>query len=251
MITVTAAWACLERAVSGHRQIVFVTGEPGIGKTTLIAQLLAEAAGGHRPRIAQGRCIETHGAGEAYLPLLEAMTRLCREPGGQSITRLLRHHAPTWLAQMPSVLSASERRTLERQSSGVTRDRMLRELAEAVEVMAAEIPLILWLEDLHWSDPPTVDWLAYLARRPGPARVLVLASCRPVEAPGHPLEPVKDELKLHGHCRELALARLDATAVGEYLTRRFPGDHAFDALAGMIHTRTGAIRCSSSTWPTI
>jgi predicted ATPase/DNA-binding winged helix-turn-helix (wHTH) protein len=232
--------ACLQQAASGTRQIVFVTGEPGIGKTTLIELFLAEAAGGDRLRIAQGRCVETHGAGEAYLPLLEAMTRLCREPGGQPITRLLRHHAPTWLTQMPSVLSAAELRTLGRQTFGVTRERMLRELAEAAEVMAADAPLVLWLEDLHWSDPPTVDWLAYLARRPGPARVLVLASCRPVEtlARGHPLEPVKDELKMRGLGREVALERLDETAVGEYLARRFPAERAFDALAGMIHART-------------
>ena len=87
--------ACLERATNGDRQIVFVTGEPGIGKTTAVELFLAEAASGDRLRIAQGRCIETHGAGEAYLPLLEAMIRLCREPGGQAIARLLRQHAPT------------------------------------------------------------------------------------------------------------------------------------------------------------
>src|SRR4030095_9920305 len=132
-----------------------------------------------------GRCVETHGAGEAYLPLLEAMARLCREPGGQPIIRLLRHHAPTWLTQMPSVLGAVELRTLRGQTAGVTRERMLGELAEAIEVMASDVPLVIWLEDLHWSDPPTVDWLGYLARRPGPARVLVLASCRPAETRGH------------------------------------------------------------------
>jgi predicted ATPase/DNA-binding winged helix-turn-helix (wHTH) protein len=233
--------ACLERAANGTRQIVFVTGEAGIGKTTVVERFLAEAASGERLRIAQGRCIETHGAGEAYLPLLEAMTRLCREPGGQPITRLLRHHAPTWLTQMPSVLNASELRTLQRQTAGVTRERMLRELAEAVEVMASDVPLVLWLEDLHWSDPPTVDWLGYLARRPGPARVLVLGTCRPLEAltRGHPLEAARDELKMHGRCRDVALAPLDETAVGEYLARRFPAERAFDTLAGMIHARTG------------
>ena len=126
--------ACLERATNGDRQIVFVTGEPGIGKTTAVELFLAEAASGDRLRIAQGRCIETHGAGEAYLPLLEAMTRLCREPGGQAIARLLRQHAPTWLTQMPSVLNASELRTLKRQTYGVTRERMLRGLA-AVEAL--------------------------------------------------------------------------------------------------------------------
>jgi predicted ATPase/DNA-binding winged helix-turn-helix (wHTH) protein len=233
--------ACLERATGGDRQIVFVTGESGIGKTTAVEVLLAEAASGGRLRMAQGRCIETHGAGEAYLPLLEAMTRLCREPGGQPIARLLRHHAPTWLAQMPSVLGTSELRTLKRQTYGATRERMLRELAEAVEVMAEDVPLVLWLEDLHWGDPSTVDWLAYLARRPGPARVLVLASYRPGEAltRGHPLEATKDELKVHGYCREVALARLDETAVGEYLARRFPAAGPLDELAGVIHRRTG------------
>src|ERR1700752_3394692 len=133
--------ACLEQAVSGTRQLVFVTGEPGIGKTTLIERFLAEAPG---LRIAQGRCVETHGAGEAYLPLLEAMTRLCLEPGGRPIIRLLRQHAPTWLTQMPALLNATELRTLQRQTSGVTRERMLRELAEAVEVIAADAPLLLW-----------------------------------------------------------------------------------------------------------
>jgi predicted ATPase len=89
--------------------------------------------------------------------------------------------------------------------------------------MASDVPLVIWLEDLHWSDPPTVDWLGYLARRPGPARVLVLASCRPAETRGHPLEAVKDDLKLRELGHELALSRLDETAVCEYLARRFPG----------------------------
>jgi len=233
--------ACLQEAVGGTRQIVFVTGEPGIGKTTLIELFLAEA-GRDRLRIAQGRCIEAHGAGEAYLPLLEAMTGLCREAGERHpVARLLRQHAPMWLAQMPSVLSSAELRAVRRETAGVTPERMLRELAEAVEIMASQVPLVLWLEDLHWSDPPTVDWLGYLARRPGPARILVLASCRPFEAlgTGHPLETTRNALKMRGECREIALARLDEAAVGEYLARRFPADRSFDALAGMIHSRTG------------
>src|SRR5262245_27624445 len=232
--------ACLEQADRGTRQIVFVTGEPGIGKTTLVELFLSGLAAGDRLRVAQGRCIETHGAGEAYLPLLEALTRLCGEPGGQAITRLLRHHAPTWLGQMPSVQSATERRALQRQTSGVTRERMLRELAEAVEIMAADVPLVLWLEDLHWSDPSTVDWLGYLARRPGRARVLVLGSYRLGEAltRGHPIEAAKDDLKVHGHCREIALPRLDETAVSEYLVRRFPATTALSELAAVVHRRT-------------
>jgi predicted ATPase len=232
--------ACLARATRGARQLVFVTGEAGIGKTTTVEALIAEAAAADRLRIAHGRCIESHGPGEPFLPLLEAMTRLCLEPGGQTITRTLRRHAPTWLGQMPSVLAIAERSRLQRQSTGVARERMLRELTEAVEVLAESAPLVLWLEDLHWSDPSTVDWLVYLARRPDPARLLVIASYRPGAAPtpDHPLERIKDDLKAHGHCQQLALQGLDQIAVEEYLARRFPGAAPLTELAPTIHQRT-------------
>ena len=71
--------AHLACAVKGERRIVFVTGEPGIGKTTVVDAFLAEAARTGPLRIGRGRCVELHGPGEAYLPLLEAMTRLLRE----------------------------------------------------------------------------------------------------------------------------------------------------------------------------
>src|SRR5262245_34770311 len=81
--------ARLASAIRGSRQLVFVTGEPGIGKTTVVQGfLLSAVAGGDGYRLAQGRCVETRGAGEPYLPLLEAMTALCRQPGGQPIVRL-------------------------------------------------------------------------------------------------------------------------------------------------------------------
>ena len=206
-------------------------------------------------RVGQGRCIEHYGAGEAYLPLLEAMTRLCREPGGQHVVRLLRQHAPTWLAQMPSVArrrGACERS--QRQTSGVTRERMLRELAEAVEMVAADTPLVLWLEDLHWSDASTLDWLAYLARRPEPARLLVLGTYRPGEAlaRGHPLEAVKDELKCTGGAgswRSRCWTRRRWASIWRAGSRRRAARRA-----GRWRAITGApaaIRCSSSASPPI
>jgi DNA-binding winged helix-turn-helix (wHTH) protein/predicted ATPase len=232
--------ACLAHAVRGERQLVFLTGEPGIGKTTVIEAFLADA-GASRPelRVGQGRCIDHYGAGEAYLPILEALTRLCREPGGADLVRLLRQHAPSWLVQMPSLLAAADVKTLQRQTSGVTRERMLRELAEAVEVVTAERPLVLWLEDLHWSDVSTLDWLAYVGRRPGSARLLLLGAYRSGEVldRGHPLEAVKNELEMQGRCRELPLALLSKPAIGEYLARRFPSA-GVAGLARLIHERT-------------
>ena len=59
---------------------------------------------------------------------------------------------------MPALLSATELEVLQRKTQGATRERMLRELAEAVEALTAEQPLVLMLEDLHWSDSPRWTW---------------------------------------------------------------------------------------------
>ena len=155
--------------------------------------------------------------------MLDALGRLCREPRGERLIELLDQYAPTWLVQMPAFLSAAELETLHRKVSGATRERMLRELAEAVEVITRDSPLVLQLEDLHWSDYSTLEWLAFLGRRQEPARLLVLGTYRPVEVivREHPLKTVKQELQIHGQCKELPLELLGETAVVEYLAMRF------------------------------
>ena len=83
---------------------------------------------------------------------------------------------------MPALLSATAYEALQQRSSGVTRERMLWELAEAVETLTLERPLVLVVEDLHWSDLATLDWLALVARRRAAARLLVLGTYRPADA---------------------------------------------------------------------
>jgi len=160
----------LEQALAGKRQLAFLSGEPGIGKTTLAAAFLAHVAAEATAWIGRGQCIEHYGAGEAYLPLLDALGRLCRGPDGQRVRALLEQYAPTWLVQMPALLSTVALEALQRKTNGATKERMLRELAEAVELITAERPLALVLEDLHWGDPSTLDWLAFMARRQERAR---------------------------------------------------------------------------------
>src|SRR5262245_2621926 len=107
--------------------------------------------------------------------------RLCREAGGERLVALLERHAPTWLAQMPALLSDDAVVSLQRKVAGATRERMLREMGEALEALTAEQPLVLWLEDLHWSDVSTLELLNMLARRREPARLMVIGSYRPVD----------------------------------------------------------------------
>ena len=94
--------AAYEQAGGGARRIVFVTGEGGIGKTTLIEHFLAQVADDADTWVARGQCLEQYGGGEAYLPVLEATGRLARDDGKGEVGGILRQHAPTWASQLPA-----------------------------------------------------------------------------------------------------------------------------------------------------
>jgi DNA-binding winged helix-turn-helix (wHTH) protein len=155
----------LAQARSGSRQIVFVAGEAGIGKTTLLETFVARVHEDDPDAcVAWGSCLEHHGVAEAYLPLLEAVTRLCRARGGDRIVELLATYAPTWLASLPPALRGRE--VPPHELLGSTPERMLREMADALLALSEHELLVLVLEDLHWSDDSTIDLISLLSRRP-------------------------------------------------------------------------------------
>jgi DNA-binding winged helix-turn-helix (wHTH) protein/predicted ATPase len=230
------------QAIGGRRRVVFVVGEAGIGKTTFVRAFL-DSLGGSAVRIGRGQCVEQYGAGEPYMPVLEALTRICQEAGGKRVAELLRKLAPAWLAQMPSLLTNADRKRLRGVSQGVTQQRMLREMAQALEALTAETPLVLSLEDLHWSDFSTLELISAIGRRTEPARLLILGTFRPSEMlpNDHPLRTLKQELELHRYCDELQLKLLSEADVAAYLRERFADDDTARSLAGvapLIHERT-------------
>jgi predicted ATPase len=229
----------LEQALRGERQVVFVTGEAGIGKTAVV-DAFVEQVSNSALLVGHGQCIEHHSEGEAYLPMLVAVSEICRQAPDENVMALLGRYAPSWLAHMPWLSDVAGWETRQRETLALTRERMLREMAELLEALTAKIPLLLVLEDLHWSDYSTLDLVSMLARRRGSARLLLLITYRPVEVilADHPLKVVKQDLHVHGYCRDLPLDYLSASEVGIYLEKRFP-DHAFPAaLAAFIHQRT-------------
>jgi predicted ATPase len=189
------AW--LAEAMQGQRRVVLVTGEAGIGKTAVVTAFTAQTAAQHAVRIAWGQCMEHVGAGEAYMPVLTALGQLCRGSDRTHVVAILRQQAPTWLVQMPWLLRSADRALLQQELHGATRDRMVRELAELLDTLTADLPLVLILEDLHWSDHATLDVLAILARRREPARLLLLGTYRSVDVMGHdhPLRTVVQDLR--------------------------------------------------------
>ena len=162
------------------------------------------------------------------MPMLEALGRLCRSPEGYALIDVLAQYAPTWLVQMPWLLSDADLEKLQRSLRGSTRERMLREMAQALEVLTIEQPLMLVLEDLHWSDYATLDLLSVLARRQEPARLLLLGTYRPEEVleQEHPLSMVVQELLSRNGCQALPLTFLSEAAVAAYLTSTITRDAA-------------------------
>ncbi len=228
----------LQLALQGQRQLVFVTGEQGIGKTAL-ANAFQRQATMDVPglRLALGQCIESYGSTEAYYPILDALGQLCRGGGGDTVVQTLVTHAPTWLVQLPALLTRDHRQMLQREILGATRERMLREMGEALEMLTATSPLLLVLEDLQWVDLATVDLLSALARRRGPAKLLLLATYRPVDVAlaDHPLQALTPDLLVHQLGHEIALEALSAADVAAYLAGESSGVSLPKDLAGPIY----------------
>jgi len=232
-----AAWA---QARQGVRQVCFVIGDAGIGKTAVVEAFAAQVTADTTVWRAQGQCVEPYGTREAYRPVLAALGQLIRAPGGDRLVALLRQQAPTWLVQLPGVLTDADRVQFQPELQGTTRERMLREFAEVVETLTAETPLLLVLEDLHWSDYATLDLLALLARRRAPARLLLLGTYRAAEVivHAHPLRTMAQTLQRDAHCQDLWLALLTGDEVAAYVHGRFGGSRVPMAWARALHQRT-------------
>jgi predicted ATPase/DNA-binding winged helix-turn-helix (wHTH) protein len=232
---------CLQRTFENQRQIVFVTGEPGIGKTSLVDEFLQRAAGDCAGLlVARGQCIEGYGGKEAYYPVLEALGQLCGGSEGASVVQILATQAPTWLVQFPALINSKQREMLQREILGATRERMLREIGDALEKITSEKPLLLVLDDLQWADSSTVDLISALARRRAPGKLMLIGIYRPVDVTlaDHPLKEVKRDLLVHGLCREIALEPLRETDVAEYLATGSAEPSAVKDLAGLIYRHT-------------
>ena len=227
-----------EGVVSGQRAVVWIAGEPGIGKTTLIERFMENRGD---IACARGQCVALYGAGEPYLPVLEAIAELCRSDS--ALPALLRAVAPTWLLQLPWLSTGDEREALRRELVGVGPDRMLREMGQLIDRYTERRPLLLVTEDLHWSDRATVQLIDYVARKRGSARLMWLASFRLAEvvALDHPLNPLRHELRLHGLCEEIVLDPFSESEVGDYVAQRLPAMAGDETFVRSLHGRTDGV----------
>jgi DNA-binding winged helix-turn-helix (wHTH) protein len=113
-------------AQQGQRQLVLISGEAGIGKTTLVDAFVAQVIATQTVEVGYRQCIEQYGAEEAYLPLLEAFGRLGRGPDATRLVGVLGQYAPSWLVHLPALGTEAKVEELQHRSGIRTRERMLR-----------------------------------------------------------------------------------------------------------------------------
>jgi tRNA A-37 threonylcarbamoyl transferase component Bud32/tetratricopeptide (TPR) repeat protein len=228
--------AAHQRVVGGRSVMIGVSGEPGIGKSSLLEEFLSEVVGSaERPIIARARCSENLAGAEAYLPVLEALDTL-RGPGGlASFEVLLRSTAPTWASRMLSLAATAPE---DRQAA--SQERMKRELAALLQDVSRRAPLIWVIDDLHWADVSTIDILNYLTGHFSDMRVLVVVCFRPTDMAlaKHPFLAIKGDLRSKGLYEEISLGFLTRSDVAQYLELEFPGNRFPEAFIAAVHGRT-------------
>ncbi|HTU48417.1 MAG TPA: AAA family ATPase [Bryobacteraceae bacterium] len=223
----------LYAALGGSHQVVFITGEAGIGKSALVDEFERQAnlLG---VRIGRGQCIEGYGSTEPYYPMLQSIGELCQGPDAKRVVEILTEQAPTWLVQFPELLNRALRDTLLPEIIGTTRERMLREIRHVLRAITADNPLMLIFEDVQWADPATVDLISALARDREPAKFLFIGTYRTTDVASiqQPLQWVKQELLVHHLCHEIALPPLEHEQIAEFLGAASP------ELAELIYSKT-------------
>lgn len=215
-------WDAFSRLSDGRPQMVLVTGEAGIGKTTLTNAFMARVGTVPRTLLADGICVDQYGIHEPYFPLIEALKSLYLGERGRELIPLLTRHAPMWLLQLPGLLDDPQLAAVQSRVAHATPERMMRELADFLHVASADYAIVLRLEDIQWSDAATLAWLAFVIRRAGFARLLIIATCR--EPPGAQasaaLASLRRELSLHELAEEHALGAWTLAEIGQYVEQR-------------------------------
>ncbi|HLI41171.1 MAG TPA: AAA family ATPase [Streptosporangiaceae bacterium] len=197
----------LAQALAGQGGVVFITGEPGIGKSRLVRELTGDAR--RRGALtAAGRAVPG-GSGTPYRPLTEALLQILRDrplPAGEL--------AP-WLPALQAILpgagpaDSAAAGLREHAASPVARGEAVIRLIRWLNAACAGLAIAL--EDLHWADPDTLAVLEYLADNLSGERALILATSR--DEPGSPGAGLARRLAARRAATHLPLGRLDADAV--------------------------------------
>jgi tetratricopeptide (TPR) repeat protein len=221
------AWRAVD--VAGERRVMLLSGEPGIGKTTLAARLAQEVHDGGA-LVLYGRNDEDLGI--PYQPWVEALTQLV----AQTPDALLDEHVAEHGGQLARLVPEIGRRTTAETTS--VRDAESERLVlfgcviDLLARVSSERPVLLVLDDLHWADLPSVQLLRHVLMAGVPLRVAVLGTFRDSEVGAdHPLAELLAKLHREPGVDRILLRGLTDVDVLELLGRLGGHDVAAEGIA--------------------
>ncbi|MEA2450577.1 MAG: hypothetical protein QOG63_2509, partial [Thermoleophilaceae bacterium] len=223
----------LARAAAGQRQTVLVVGEPGIGKSALLARFAAVAA--PSATVLFGHCRRPPST--ALEPFVEALRHYVTAAAAERLERELPAAAGELAGLVPGI---AERLVGVPLPPDLLEDggRIARAVVETLLALSRARPLVLFLEDLHEGDAATVQLLARLVAGPEPARLMVVSTLRDTElGRSTTLQRLTRELRALPGTLHMALDGLDASAIGD-LARAIRSDDLAPGDASRLHSRT-------------
>ena len=222
-----------EAAAGGAPQVVLVGAEAGGGKSRLVGEFAAQVRG--RALVLAGGCVDLGAAGLPYAPFTAALRDLIRRRGAGEVTGLLPGGNAGELAGLVPELGSPP-------AGGdpeMARGRLFGLLLVLLEQLAANQPLVLVIEDLHWADRSTGELLAFLVRNLRQAAVLVVVTFRSDElAQSGPVRRLLAELGRMDEVTRLELERLSRGQVAAQLAGIL-GRPPDPAVATAVHERGG------------
>jgi predicted ATPase len=238
--------ASFRQMLEGKGNILFLTGEAGLGKTTLVHEWWKTVAP-DTAIYAEAACsipIGNVDVGrlEALQPWADIIAQL-QSTGGEEkkrldLKKLIHDAAPAWAWAIPFVgdiaHAAVETHRLVKEQQGETnpnaqnQQQVFQQYVNLISKVAEHAPLVILLDDMHWGDASSTNLLFYLSRQISEKKILVIVTYRPDDAllgtdgKRHPIIQVKNEILRYSVGKELTLQYLDRSAIRSIMQNIFP-----------------------------
>lgn len=225
-------------AEAGGRRLVLVSGEPGVGKTRLVAEAAA-AAHGRGLIVLFGRCDDELGI--PYQPVVEALRHVIRYTPAAELTVRLGHYAGELRRLLPELDGRADLPAPIASDAEIERYRLFDAVAGCFVALAAEAPVVLVIDDLQWATKPTLLLVRYLAQCPELSHLCVVATYRLTDlGREHPLAELLADLRREAGIARVTLAGLTERDVVELLANTAKQDLGpqGDDVARVIHAET-------------
>ena len=238
----------------GHGKVVLLSGEAGHGKSMLADTFLKFVQTDPNPhRVARAACSAQSGHDEPFWPFADIIGQLAHAPSSkkmaEDILDAVLDLAPSWAEVIPvaggmvgaSIKTAQFVRTRTRSSDMPNPDQLLRDYVGALKKVADKQPVLIFIDDLHWSDPGSVKLLSLLARNISSLRVLIIVAYRPsdIAVEGHPLHDLIDELLRYDTDIEISIPPLTAQGATALVNKLYPANKFPETLASALFINTG------------